>query len=244
MISMRLFMLLAILLPMGAFCQFSKGTWVPGINAAGLFFDAGTTTYTAPPPTEGYESKTNSLGFQLTPSLGYFVSSKTMIGARLIAGYQYDKYLDVSNNITFRKKEDRVGRYGLGIFARHYFAESGKFLPWGQLNIDAGTGNAKTEGFHYTSVYRESYEGKSSGNFFTSVGLQVGVTRMLSDHVGLDMSAGYAFTTEKTKTVTDTYRDVDMDGSIDERLNSDITAKIKKHGLLLSVGISVFLPRK
>ncbi|MCR6721846.1 MAG: outer membrane beta-barrel protein [Chitinophagaceae bacterium] len=243
MISFRFLFLLAIALPMGAFCQFSKGTWVPGINAAGLFFDAGTTTYTAPPPTEGYESKTNSLGFQLTPSLGYFVSSKTMIGARLIAGYQYDKYLDVSNNTTFRKKEDRVGRYGLGIFARHYFAESGTFLPYGQLNLDAGTGNTKTEGFNYTSVYRESYEGKSSGNFFSGLGLQIGVTRMLSDHVGLDISAGYSFTSEKTKTVTDTYRDVDMNGTIDEQLNSNITANTKKHGFLLSVGLSVFLSR-
>lgn len=239
--SFRPLLALALMLPLGASSQFTKGTWVPGFSAASVFFDAGTTEYSAAPPTNGYKSTTNSLGVQLTPSIGYFVSEKTMLGARLLANFQYDKYIDAVNNITFRKKEDRVGRYGLGIFARHYFSASGKFLPWGQVNVDAGIGNTHSEGFNYTSTYRESYVGKSSGNFFASGGVNLGLTRMLSGNVGLDISAGYLFTSEKTQTRTDTDRDVDMDGSIDEQLVSDITAKTRKHGLVIAVGVSVFL---
>ncbi len=229
--------IMILLLPAICHSQFSKGTRVAGFSLGGLFFDAGQTDYSAQAPTTGYRSNTNSLGFRLTPSLGYFVSNETLLGARLLAGFRYDKYIDAANNITFRKKEDRVSEWGLGLFARQYLGSSGKYLPFGQVNIDAGFGQSRTEGFSYTSTYRESYIGKSKGNFFAGAGLQLGLTRMLSSTIGLDISAGYEFRYEKNKIRTDTDRDIDLDGSPDEQLVSDISSKSRNHGLVLSLGL-------
>lgn len=240
----RLLFLMSVLTPFASYSQFAKGTWVPGLQLGGMLFESGTKEYTAPPPTGSYTSSVNSLGIQVSPSLGYFISDKTMLGARLLAEFQYDKYIDATNNVTFRKKEDIVGRYGLGIFARQYLYNTGKFLPWGQVNVNAGIGTMKVEGFSYTNDYRESYKGKGSGNFFISAGLQAGLTYMMNDHVGFDMSAGYLFTREKQKTHTDTYRDVGVDGNIDEHLVADIDTKSKVHGLSVSLGFVVFLKKK
>jgi outer membrane protein W len=230
-----------VLIPHISNGQFTKGTRVAGFSLGGLFFDAGETDYSAQSPTTGYRSSTNSLGFRLTPSLGYFISNETLLGARLLAGFRYDKYIDAANNITFRKKEDRVSEWGLGVFARHYLGSSGKYLPYGQVNIDAGIGQSRTEGFSYTSTYRESYTGKSKGNFFSGAGLQIGFTRMLSSTIGLDISAGYEYRYEKNNIRTDTDRDLDLDGIPDEQLVSDISTKSRNHGLMISLGLIAFI---
>lgn len=236
-----LLLFLIIMAPMAGFSQFSKGTIVPGFSLGSLFFESGKTNYSAAPPTAGYTSNRNSLGFQLSPSVGRFVSDRMMIGARLIASFKYDKYIDAANNITFRKKEDRVADWGLGIFTRYYFAGGNKWLPYAQLHLDGGIGQTRTEGFEYSNNYREEYIGKSKGNFFVNTGLQAGFTRMLSNQVGLDISAGYLFSHRRSKTRTDTYRDLNLDGQADEQLISEITATTNDHGLVLQAGISVFL---
>jgi outer membrane protein W len=233
-------LLLLILVPFMASSQFSKGTLVPGISFGTLFFESGKTDYSAAPPTTGYTSNRNSLGFQLAPSIGRFVNDRVLLGARLIARFEYDKYIDAANNITFRKKEDRVSEWGLGLFSRYYFITGEKWLPFGQFQVDGGIGQTRTEGFEYSNNYREDYLGKSKGNFFISSGLQLGLTRMLNSNVGIDFSAGYLFTHRKTKTRTDTFRDVDLDGQTDEQLVSEITAKTNDHGFTLQAGIQVY----
>ena len=240
----RIVVLLFFLAPLSATAQFSKGSWVPGLSVGTAFFNSGTVEYTVPPPTAGYTSSTNSLGFSLTPSMGYFVSSKTMIGGRLVAGFTYDKYIDDANNVTFRKKEDRSSQWGLGLFARQYLGESSRYLPFAQIQIDGGISPAKVEGFNYTSTYRESYTGKGKGNMFFNAGLQLGLTRMLNENLGLDFSAGYLFSHKKTRTVTNTDRDINFDGSIDEMIQSDLTANSNNHGFSLQVGIWVLLGKK
>lgn len=224
--------------------QFKKGQLMPGITAGSIFFNSGKTTYSAPPPTTGYTSNTNSTGISLSPSMGWFITDHTVVGGRLTGNYQYDKYLDASNSVTFRKKEDRMMQWGLGAFVRNYFSQAGRFIPFGQVGADGGLGSARTEGFSYTSVYRETYKGKSNSSSFVNAGVSVGVTRLLGDQAGLDFAVGYTFSHTQQKFTTDTYRDVNFDGTIDETLKSEITTRMNNHGVTLSLGIQVFIGRK
>lgn len=224
--------------------QFKKGQLMPGITVGSIFFNSGKTTYSAPPPTNGYTSNTNSVGINLTPSLGWFITDRTVVGGRLSANYRYDKYVDASNNVTFRKKEDRITQWGLGAFVRNYFSQAGRFIPFGQLAADGGLGSARTEGFNYTSSYRESYKGKSGSSSFFNAGVSVGVTRLLSDQVGLDLAVGYTFSHTQQKFTTDTFRDVGIDGTIDETLKSEVSTRMNNHGVTLAMGIQVFIGRK
>lgn len=224
--------------------QFKKGQLMPGITVGSIFFNSGKTEYSAPPPTTGYTSNTNSAGINLSPSLGWFISGRTVIGGRVSGNYRYDKYLDASNNVTFRKKEDRVTQWGLGAFVRNYFGQAGRFIPFGQVAVDGGLGNARTEGFTYTSTYRETYKGKSGSSSFINAGVSAGVTRLLGEQVGLDLAIGYVFSHTQQKFTTDTFRDVGIDGTVDETLKSEITTRMNNHGVTLSMGIQVFIGRK
>jgi hypothetical protein len=224
--------------------QFKKGQLMPGITVGSIFFNSGKTEYSAPPPTTGYTSNTNSAGINLSPSLGWFISGRTVIGGRVSGNYRYDKYLDASNNVTFRKKEDRVTQWGLGAFVRNYFGQAGRFIPFGQVAVDGGLGNARTEGFTYTSTYRETYKGKSGSSSFINAGVSAGVTRLLGEQVGLDLAIGYVFSHTQQKFTTDTFRDVGIDGTIDETRKSEITTRMNNHGVTLSMGIQVFIGRK
>ncbi len=217
---------------------------MPGITAGSIFFNSGKTTYSAPPPTTGYTSNTNSAGINLSPSLGWFITDRTVAGGRVSGYYRYDKYVDASNNVTFRKKEDRATQWGLGAFIRNYFTQAGRFIPFGQVTVDGGLGSARTEGFNYTSAYRETYKGKSGSSSFINAGISAGVTRLLGEQVGLDLAVGYTFSHTQQKFTTDTFRDVGIDGTIDETLKSEITTRMNNHGVTLSMGIQVFIGRK
>ncbi len=223
--------------------QFSKGSWATNIHVGTMLFDANSTEYSAPPPTNSYTATHQSMGIQLTPSVGYFISNRTMLGAGLLTHYTYDKYIDESNNITFRKKEDRIWQYGVSLFARHYVHNTqaaSKFLPFVQVNADAGSGTTKVTGFNYTSTYKETYRGTAKGNFFTNLGLQAGVTRLFTKNAGLDISAGYLLSNTKSTTHTRTLRDIDFNDTIDEEMLGDLDAKSLKHGFKLSVGWTIF----
>lgn len=224
--------------------QFKKGMRMPGITIGSAFFNSGKTEYSAPAPTNGYTSNTNSAGINLSPSLGWFISDKTVVGVRITGGYKYEKYIDADNNITFRKKENKSFTTGLGGFARNYFAVSGRLLPFVQVNADAGIGSSKTDGFNYLPTYKETYSGKSSGDFFANAGVAAGVTKMLNTHVGVDLYFGYTYSYYKNSFKTNTARDVGNDGSIDENAVSDITSKITNHGLAIGIGLQVFLEKR
>jgi hypothetical protein len=133
-----------------------------------------------------------------------------------------------------------------GAFARNYFKTTGRFLPFGQAGFNVGIGSSDHEGFSYNSspLYKDSFKGKSSGDFYASAGLSMGLTKMLNEHVGLDIIAGYLYSYNKTGYNTTVRRDVDIDGSIDETSTSDVTTKYTNHGFSIGVGLQVFLGKK
>lgn len=225
--------------------QFSKGMRMPGVSFGSAFFNSGTTEYTPTSSnTSGYTSHINKGGFTLSPSLGWFISNDLVLGAQLIAGYDYDKNIDDQNNITFRKNIYKTFNAGLGAFARKYFLTAKSFIPFAQLSISGGTGSSKSNGFMYATNYKETYTGKSSGDFFANAGVNLGVTKMLSDHTGLDIYAGYLYSYQKNTFRNATQRDIDFNGSIDEEGVEEVATKKNNHGFSVGIGFQVFLGKR
>jgi opacity protein-like surface antigen len=225
-----LLIITAFNMPLSA--QFSKGMRMAGASIGTMFFNSGKYTYTVPLPTTGYTESTNSIGLSLTPGFGWFISGQTVIGAQLQAGYRYDKNIKADeNNVTF---------------LRNYFTSSGKFLPFGQVSLLAGIGSASHQGFDYslTPLFKDDFDGESSGDFYANAGITIGLTKMLNPHVGLDITAGYLYSYNKQEYKTIVKRDVDIDGSIDETATSQLTTKYTNHGFTIGVGFQVFFGGK
>ena len=221
--------------------QFQKGMRMAGATLGNAFFNSGNYDYTFPQgTTPPYSSKTNSLGITLSPNMGWFVADNIVIGGQLVLGYVYDKTLDIENNITFRKKVNKNFEAGLGAFARGYLGSFAGFAPFGQLNIDAGSGSSNTEGFNYTTNLKESFSGKSSGDFNFGANFLVGVTKMFNANTGLDIFIGYDFSRNKSTFKTTTLRDIDFDGTIDETSISNPTTIYTNHGFMIGAGFQVF----
>lgn len=235
----------AFSIPLSA--QFSKGMRMAGASIGSMFFNSGKYTYTVPPPTTGYTETTNAAVINLTPSYGWFISGQTVIGAQLQAGYRYDKNIKADeSDVTFYKNTAKKLSILGGAFVRNYFTTSGKFLPFGQVSLLAGIGSANHQGFDYslTPLYKDEFDGESSGDFYANAGVIIGLTRMLSSHVGLDITAGYLYSYNKQEYKTIVKRDVDIDGSIDETGTSQLTTKYTNHGITIGIGFQVFLGGK
>ena len=197
--------------------QFQKGMRMTGGSLGAALFNSGKTDYTSGAPnTNGYTSKTQSAGIDLAPNLGWFLSDNTVLGGRIIFGYQYEKVSDESNGVTFRRNNYHDLNARLGVFLRRYVGGSGGLLPYAQVDVDGGIGSSDSEGFFYGSNYRENYKGKSSGNYLANAGVAFGFTKLLTERAGIDVQAGYLFSYAKKTYTTDSFRDIDSDGTIDE----------------------------
>jgi hypothetical protein len=232
---------------MSARAQFSKGMRMTGATIGSAFFNSGKYEYTVPPPTSGSIAHTNTLGVSFTPNYGWFLSDQSGVGVLFTASYKYDKLLEAdANDVTFHKNITKSLALSLGGFARHYFNATGSFLPFGQATVSAGFGSSKHDGFRYsaTPLYKDIFNGESSGDFLVNGGLAVGATKMINAHVGLDIVAGYNYTFNKSKYKTTTQRDVDINGSIDETEQGDVDTKFTNHGFTLGVGLQIFLEKR
>lgn len=237
--------LIACLFAIPTMAQFSKGMYMPGLSIGTAFFNSGKTEY-APTSSNisGYTSNTRSGGFNFTPGIGWFVTNSLVAGGRLLAEYNYDKSSDEQNNVTFRRNVYKTFDTGLDLFVRKYILAQGNLIPFGQVNISGGTGSSKSNGFVYASGYKETYSGKSSGDFFAKAGLTLGVTKMLNEHAGIDLSAGYLYAHRKSTFKNNIQRDIGFDGTIDEEGVEETTTRKNNHGFSLSIGFQLFLGRR
>jgi hypothetical protein len=241
------FLLIITVFSVSLQAQFSKGMRMVGATIGSAFFNSGKYTYTVPPPTIGSSESTNSLGISLSPGYGWFISDQTVVGALFSAGYRYDKDLKSdANNITYYKNEYKKFSLLAGGFVRNYFQAGGNFHPFAQVSVTAGFGSSNHEGFNYNNspLYKETFDGKSSGDFSVNGGISAGITKMLNKHVGLDIIAGYVYSYNKNKYKTNLDRDIDIDGTIDETEQGDLTTKYTNHGFSIGVGFQVFLGKK
>lgn len=228
-----------------SFSQFKKGTRMPGATVGSIFYNNGNTDISFPAPTQGYSYKTNSFGLSLTPSMGWFISDNTAIGASLNLNPSGTKSTYEFNGVTYKKDESTTFNFGIGGFARNYFGNNSSFIPFGQISLNLGISTLSTEGFFYggsgSGAYKDAYDGKSSGGFFTNASLALGLTKMLNEHTGLDIFAGYNFSYNKNTVKTTSTRDDGANGSIDLTLISEPTTKFTNHGFMIGAGFQVFL---
>jgi hypothetical protein len=226
--------------------QFKKGMQMPGITLGSSFFSSGKYTYTVPPPTNGSTESTNSMSMSLTPNYGWFISDHTAVGVQLSVGYKYDKNIKAdANNVTYYKNEFKRTTILAGAFARNYFPAVGSFLPFVQAGLSAGFGSSNHEGFNYNNspLYKEVFEGKSSGDISFNAGLSVGLTKMFNSTIGLDIIAGYIYSYNKNEYSTTINRDINIDGTVDETSKGDLTTRFTNHGFSIGAGFQVFLFR-
>lgn len=169
--------------------------------------------------------------------MGWFISEHTVIGALLNLYYNHDKTFDESGGTTFDRNTSNTFNIGIGGFARNYFNSSGSVLPFGQFNLNFGTGSSSKNGFYYIGSDKYTYDGKSSGNFYINSGLAFGITKMLNAHTGLDFFGGYTYSYNKNTFKTTTQ----VTGSTNQTNISEPTQKFTNHGFSIGAGFQIFL---
>lgn len=238
--------LLLILFSCGAAAQFKKGKRMAGASVGSILFSSGKSEYSYPAPTTGFTSTNNRISISGNPSMGWFVSDNTAIGAQLVIGYAKSKITDESaaTGNTFNKNNSSSFNLGVGGFARNYFSSASEAKPFGQFSLNFGTGSSNSDGFYFSANDKSTFDGKSSGDFFVNASLALGFTKMLNDHTGLDFFAGYNYSYNKNTFKTTTQVDLGNNGSIDQTSVSEPTNKFTSHGFTIGVGFQVFLDSK
>ncbi len=227
--------------------QFSKGDKMAGATIGSI--SAGRGSQEATVAQVGSTTGTvKSFELNFNPTYGWFVSEKTAAGFSLILNPASQKVSFEENGSTFQKDNVSTFNIGIGGFARNYFSAEGNFLPFGEFSFNAGINNRNTDGFFYggngPSAYKRTYDGKSSGGFFTNANFMAGVTRKVGEYTGLDIFLGYRFSYSKATMKTTTITDVGNNGSPDETAINETTTKFTNHGFMIGVGLQVFLKGK
>jgi outer membrane protein W len=227
--------------------QIKKGTRIIGASIGNVVVNSGTADVTVD-QIGNSTSKITGYNISINPSIGWFISDNTAVGASFNINPVSNKNTYEENGSTFQSDKSSNFNFGLGGFVRHYLKNTGNLLPFGQLGLNAGISNLNTEGFFYggtgPTVYKTSYDGSSNGGFFFNSTFQAGVTKMLNDHTGLDFYVGYNFSYNKNEFKKTTLRDDGNDGSIDSRGENNTTTKFTNHGFVVGVGFQIFLQKK
>jgi len=242
--------LLSVLLLIGSFsanAQFSKGDKMAGASVGSVIVNSGSSDITVT-QIGSNTSRITSFNVNISPSLGWFISDKTVVGAAVIINPYSNKTTYEQSGSTYQSDKNSNFSIGLGGFARHYFGASGSMMPFGQMGLNFGINTLKTEGFFYggsgNNAYKISYDGETNGGFFANSTFQLGLTKMVGDYTGLDFYAGYNFSYNKNTFKRTTLRDDGNNGSVEERSENETTTKFTNHGFILGVGFQVFLKGK
>ena len=242
--------LLSVLFLIGSFsasAQFSKGDKMAGASVGSVIVNSGSSDITVA-QIGSNTSRITNFNVNINPSLGWFISDKTVVGAAVIINPYSNKTTYEQSGTTYQSDKNSNFSIGLGGFARHYFGGSGSMMPFGQIGVNFGINTLKTEGFFYggsgNNAYKISYDGETNGGFFANSTFQLGLTKMVGDYTGLDFYAGYNFSYNKNTFKRTTLRDDGNNGSIDERSENETTTKFTNHGFVIGVGFQVFLKGK
>lgn len=228
-----------------ASAQFKKGMWFTGGNIGTGLFSSDKQDVTFPPPTQGYELKENNFSITLTPFFGRFISDRTAIGAALSIGFNNKTTsFKGANGNTFRKDELNTNDDGLSIFARTYFSPGESPLNiYAQLSIGAGFSSIKSNGFMFGTNYKETYDGKSSGGFYFTPGLGVGLSKRIGELTTFEFGMQTQYRFSKYDIRSTTLRDDNIDGTIDVTLISEPSYDQKKQTLTFNAGFIFFFEK-
>lgn len=84
MIKLIIAVAITTIFNLNIFSQIKKGTKMPGITVGTVFYNSGKNEISFPPPTTGFTSEVSSAGINLGPSMGWFVSDNTAVGASFL----------------------------------------------------------------------------------------------------------------------------------------------------------------
>lgn len=228
--------------------QFKKGTRMAGATIGTALLNTGSAEISYPNIT-GYTNKATSWSFNFNPNLGWFISENTAVGFSMTLNPSGTKNTFTEAGSTFQSDKTSQFSTGIGGFVRNYFkSKSAGFLPFGQFSLNLGMNSSSKSGFFYggsgSSAYKSTYDGKSSGDFYSNASFTLGMTKLVTPHTGLDFYAGYTFSYNKSTTKTTTKRDDGNNGTIDQTSESNPTSKFTNHGFQLGVGFQIFLDPK
>jgi hypothetical protein len=223
--------------------QFEKGMIMAGSTVSTAFVGGGTTDYTAPNATPSSFKNTN-INVSLTPSLGWFINSKTAVGGSLLLTISSQKQSHIVSGITDRKDNSKTTDYGLGVFLRYYLGDLSSVKPFLNVYLNAGSGSGSSDGVRYTSGEKYSYEGKVSEKLFYNTGLNLGITKMFSPSASLDIFAGYGYSHTKFHQRNDFVYDYTNPALPDATGNSEYDSKFSGHALNIGVGFQVFISKR
>ena len=243
-----LFSLLLLLNTIAVNAQFTKGDRMIGTSVGSIFFNSGTSDISVA-SIGSNRSVITSYGVSISPSLGWFISDKTVVGAALNINPNGQKTTYEQSGTTYQSDKSNGFNIGFGGFARNYFSGKSSLSPFGQISLNGGISSLKTEGFFYgggagPGAYKITYSGNSTGGSFANATFTGGVTKMMGENAGLDFYIGYSYSYNKNTFKKTTLRDNGNDGSIDERGENETTTKYTNHGFILGVGFQVFLRGK
>jgi hypothetical protein len=227
--------------------QFSKGQRMVGASIASLVYNSGSSDITVT-SIGSNTSKITSYNVNIMPSMGWFVSDQTVIGATVNINPNGNKTSYTQNGVTYQSDKYNTYNLGIGGFVRYYLHSQSKMLPFGQFSLNGGVSNLKTSGFFYggsgANAYKITYNGNSTSGSFMNASFTAGFTKMLNTNTGLDFYLGYTYSNSSNVFKKTTLRDNGNDGTIDERLENETTTKFTNNGFLLGVGLQVFLGKK
>lgn len=242
-----LFCLFLMLNSIAINAQFAKGDKMVGASVASIFFNSGNADISTV-SIGNVTSKITNYGVNITPSVGWFISDKTAIGATLNINPNGQKTTYEENGNTNQSDKSNGFNIGIGGFVRNYFSGKSAWAPFGQFSINAGISNLKTEGFFYyrpgSLLYKSTYSGSSSGGFFANAAFAAGITRMMGDNAGLDLFIGYNYSYNKNtfkRTTLDYLTSTDTNPATGK---NETTTKFTNHGFVFGVGFQVFLKGK
>ncbi len=224
--------------------QFKKGDRMVGASIASVVVNSGTADI-AVAQIGSNTSKITGFNVSINPNLGWFITDNTAVGATLNINPSSNKTTYEQNGSTYQSDKNNNFNIGLGGYVRHYLNHNGNLAPFGQLGLNAGMSNYKTDGFFYggsgPTAYKTSYEGNTNGGFFFNANFLAGMTKMVSERTGLDFYIGYNFSYNKNTFKKTTLRDDGNNGTIDSRGENETTTKFTNHGFTLGVGFQIFL---
>lgn len=220
-----------------AVAQRKTGSYLVGASLADISFRS---------VSIGDNGKSRSQSFSLQPMVGRFFTPDILGGAAL--NIQLDHSRNDFGDVNHQDEINNGSTLGLELFGRKYFGSlSANAWPY----VQAAAGYERqfekhASGLRYTdpvtpsSSYSEKGSGHSSSPAykFTLLG---GGTILLNRFVGLDMSAGFQFS---SVTLKSSYTDViTRDDGTTHTIEVDSHTKTNRNAIIFNIGMSLFLSR-
>ncbi len=176
---------------LSSYGQFTKGTRTVGLSIGSLGFSNFQQTFDYGSGGT-FSDINNTLNISINPSMGKFISDVLLVGGGVTINFSNSKYDGGTKNNT-----GNTLTAGVNGFGRYYFGTTG-FMPYGQVSLGAGFGSGKRDGDEkgtYTSgqTYSSKYSEKFDGIFDITAGAGVGLTKLVTKNIGLDLGLTYQF---------------------------------------------------